>query len=60
MCDDVSATVEELRAKGAMIAAPITDEGWGLLTSIDLPGAGSIGLYESRHASPLPRKTGRK
>ena len=53
LCDDVNATVEELRAKGVGVAAPISDEGWGLLTSIDVPGAGSIGLYEPRHASPL-------
>lgn len=53
LCDDVNATVEELRAKGATITAPITDEGWGLLTSIEVPGAGLVGLYEPRHASPL-------
>lgn len=56
LCDDVNATVAELRAKGATIAAPITDEGWGLLTSIEVPGAGSVGLYEPRHVSP-PRPT---
>ena len=53
MCDDVHATAEELRAKGAELAADITDEGFGLLTSIALPGGGRLGLYEPRHASPL-------
>jgi catechol 2,3-dioxygenase-like lactoylglutathione lyase family enzyme len=53
LCDDVAATVEELRSKGAAVTAPITDQGWGLLTSIEVPGAGSVGLYEPRHASPL-------
>ena len=53
LCDDVNATVEELRAKGVTISAPMTDEGWGLLTSIEVPGAGPVGLYEPRHASPL-------
>ena len=53
LCDDVNATVEELRGKGVEITAPISDEGWGLLTSLEVPGAGSIGLYEPRHASPL-------
>ena len=52
LCDDVNATVEELRAKGATITAPITDEGWGLLTAIEVPGAGSVGLYQPKHASP--------
>lgn len=53
LCDDINATVEELRGKGVGITAPISDEGWGLLTAIDVPGAGSIGLYEPRHAGPL-------
>jgi catechol 2,3-dioxygenase-like lactoylglutathione lyase family enzyme len=53
LCDDINATVESLRAKGVEITAPITDEGWGHLTWIAVPGAGSIGLYEPRHASPL-------
>lgn len=52
LCDDVNATIEELRAKGATMTAPITDQGWGLLTSIEVPGAGSVGLYQPRHASP--------
>jgi len=53
LCDDIEATVAELAAKGVEMAAPITDEGWGLETSIPVPGAGNIGLYEPRHASPL-------
>jgi catechol 2,3-dioxygenase-like lactoylglutathione lyase family enzyme len=56
LCDDVNSTVEELRAKGVEVISPITDQGWGLETSIAVPGAGTIGLYEPRHASP-PRAT---
>jgi hypothetical protein len=52
MCDDVSATVEELSSKG-VTCGEVTDEGWGLLTSIRLPGGGELGLYEPRH----PRAT---
>ncbi len=48
MCDDVSATIEHLNAKG-VICGPVSDEGWGLLTSIRLPGGGELGLYEPRH-----------
>jgi catechol 2,3-dioxygenase-like lactoylglutathione lyase family enzyme len=47
MCDDVNATVE-LKANG-VTAGPVSDEGWGLLTSIRLPGGGQLGLYEPRH-----------
>jgi hypothetical protein len=27
----------------------ISDEGWGRLTTIRLPGGGALGLYEPRH-----------
>lgn len=53
MCDDVHATVRELAQKGAVIAREVSDEGFGLLTAIALPGGGEVGLYEPRHASPL-------
>ena len=53
MCDDVHATVEELKGKGAEFAGEVTDAGWGLLTAIRLPGGSELGLYEPRHASPL-------
>jgi catechol 2,3-dioxygenase-like lactoylglutathione lyase family enzyme len=48
MCDDVTATVEQLAAKG-VTCGEVSDEGWGLLTSIRLPGGGELGLYEPRH-----------
>jgi hypothetical protein len=53
MCDDIAATVEELRAKGAEFSAPISDEGFGLLTTIALPGGGDLGHYEPRHPTAL-------
>jgi hypothetical protein len=48
MCDDVNATVELLAAKGVTCGS-VSDQGWGLLTSIRLPGGGELGLYEPRH-----------
>jgi hypothetical protein len=48
MCDDVNSTVEQLAAKG-VTCGPVSDQGWGLLTSIRLPGGGELGLYEPRH-----------
>ena len=58
LCDDIEATVAELAAKGVEVTAPITDQGWGLLTSIAVPGAGTIGLYEPRHLSPMSSAPG--
>jgi len=53
MCTDINATVEELKGKGVELSGPISDQGWGLLTSINLPGGGKLGLYEPRHPTPL-------
>ncbi len=53
MCDDVAATVDELSRKGVEFTGPISDEGFGLLTAIRLPGGGELGLYEPRHPTPL-------
>jgi catechol 2,3-dioxygenase-like lactoylglutathione lyase family enzyme len=53
MCDDVHATVAELKAKGVEVGPSVSDEGFGLLTTIRLPGGGELGLYEPRHPTPL-------
>ncbi|MGH2943151.1 MAG: VOC family protein [Solirubrobacteraceae bacterium] len=53
MCDDIRATVDELTAKGVEIVRDVADAGFGLVTTIRLPGGGDLGLYEPRHPSPL-------
>jgi catechol 2,3-dioxygenase-like lactoylglutathione lyase family enzyme len=53
MCDDIHATVDELKAKGVEFVDGITEAGFGLMTTISLPGGGGLGLYEPRHPSPL-------
>jgi catechol 2,3-dioxygenase-like lactoylglutathione lyase family enzyme len=52
MCDDIHATVDEFERKGVRFSRPISDEGFGLLTAIELPDGGELGLYEPRH--PIP------
>src|SRR5690242_17092498 len=37
MCDDIHATVAELRAKGARIEGEVDEQRWGLVTAITLP-----------------------
>jgi len=51
MCDDLAAEMDRLTGHGVE-CAPVVDEGWGLLTSLRLPGGGTLGLYEPRHATP--------
>ena len=54
MCRDIAETVRRLESAGVEFVAPVADEGWGLITTFRIPGAGEIGLYEPRHPSPLP------
>jgi predicted enzyme related to lactoylglutathione lyase len=53
MCDDIEATVAELGGKGVEFTGPVSDEGFGLVTAIRLPGGGELGLYEPRHPTAL-------
>jgi catechol 2,3-dioxygenase-like lactoylglutathione lyase family enzyme len=53
MCDDVSATVEDLRSKGVGFTQPIQEAGFGLLTALKLPGGSELYLYQPKHPSPL-------
>jgi Glyoxalase/Bleomycin resistance protein/Dioxygenase superfamily len=54
MCDDLAATVEELRAKGVEVSGEPHEESFGVTTTLVLPGGVEVMLYEPRHASPLP------
>ena len=44
MCDDISRTVEELTAKGVEFTSPVEDQGFGLITTMRVPGGGELGL----------------
>jgi len=52
MCDDVEAAIAQLATKG-VTATPVQDQGWGLLTTLRLPGGDEIGMYQPRHPSPI-------
>jgi catechol 2,3-dioxygenase-like lactoylglutathione lyase family enzyme len=54
MCDDIQATLADLRGKGAEIARDVSDQGWGLLAAIRLPDGTELPIYEPRHPSPHP------
>jgi len=51
MCDDVVSFVEEMK-RHSLTCGPVTDQGWGLLTRLTLPGGGKLGIYQPRHARP--------
>jgi hypothetical protein len=49
MCDDIEATMAELRAKGIEFGGEPKDEGFGITTTMLLPGGTELMLYEPRH-----------
>jgi catechol 2,3-dioxygenase-like lactoylglutathione lyase family enzyme len=52
MCDDIAATLKDLTSKDVMVS-DVSDQRWGKLASLTLPGGGKIGVYEPSHPSPL-------
>ena len=48
MCDDLAQTMAELKVRGVEFD-DITQERWGVLTALTLPGGGRVALYEPRH-----------
>ncbi len=52
LCDDIQATLAELRRKGVDVAQDVSDQGWGLLAAIRLPDGSELSIYEPRHPSP--------
>lgn len=53
MCDDIEATVAELGAKGIEFAHPPADQGFGIATTMNLPGGVEVQLYEPRHPTAI-------
>jgi hypothetical protein len=53
MCADVEAFVVEMRRAGVPCTSP-TDQGWGIVVRLTLPGGGTLGVYQPRHAHPAP------
>lgn len=51
MTDDVKALIESIEARG-FEATPISQQRWGMLTYVTLPGGGKLGIYQPRHPSP--------
>ena len=48
MCDDLQETMAALGAKGIR-CAEVEEPPWGILTTINLPGGGNLGLYQPKH-----------
>jgi predicted enzyme related to lactoylglutathione lyase len=55
VCDDIHATVAELKRKGAEFSRAISEQSWGWLTAIRLPGGSELGLYQPKHPTAFER-----
>ena len=51
MCSDVAQFVAEME-KHDIQCEGLDDEGWGVMTRLQLPGGGKLGVYEPRHSRP--------
>jgi catechol 2,3-dioxygenase-like lactoylglutathione lyase family enzyme len=51
MTDDLELELAALK-KAGVVCDPVSQQGWGRLTRIRLPGGGTLGLYEPRHPRP--------
>ena len=49
MCDDLEATISQLREKGVDVDTETNEERWGVTTTMHLPGGLDLLLYEPRH-----------
>ena len=52
MCDDIGATLADLRARGVEVAQEVSDQRWGLVAAIRLPDGTEFPIYQPRHPSP--------
>ena len=55
MCDDIGSFVAAMKRRKVR-CGPVRNAGWGLITSLTLPGGGRLGVYEPRHPRPRAMK----
>jgi hypothetical protein len=48
-CDDIRATVSELKARGVEFTQEVEDHGYGLVTFFKAPGGFAIQLYQPKY-----------
>ena len=48
-CDDIEATVAELRQRGVEFTGEVTDKGYGLAIHFRVPGGFELELYQPRY-----------
>jgi hypothetical protein len=51
LCDDVQAFVAEMKSQKIRCSA-VTEERWGSITHVTLPGGGKLGVHQPKHPRP--------
>jgi catechol 2,3-dioxygenase-like lactoylglutathione lyase family enzyme len=51
MCGDLAATLRDLKAKHVPTSA-VSEQRWGKLATLTLPGGSKLGIYEPKHPRP--------
>ena len=49
-CDDIQATVAELRRRGVQFVQDVEDHGYGFVTYFNVPGDFKVQLYQPKYA----------
>jgi catechol 2,3-dioxygenase-like lactoylglutathione lyase family enzyme len=57
ICDDIELFITKMTFLKIECSAA-SDQGWGILSQITLPGGGKLGVYQPRHARPQPMASG--
>jgi len=55
LCDDLKAEMTALSKKGIK-CSKVEEARWGSITKVQLPGGGSVGLYQPKHPTALGLK----
>jgi hypothetical protein len=51
MCDDINAFVKQM-SQHKIVCSEVSDQRWGLLIEMTLPGGGKVGVYQPKHERP--------
>jgi predicted enzyme related to lactoylglutathione lyase len=49
MCEDLAATLDQLRAKGVVVLGEPVNAGYGMVATLKVPGGVELDVYEPRH-----------
>jgi predicted enzyme related to lactoylglutathione lyase len=51
-CDDIHATVADLKSRGVEFTEPVADHGYGFVTHFRMPGDVVVQLYQPKYQRP--------